>query len=175
MQIPSELHQFEHHAGYIIATGKQEAIIYRAFQGVIEEIDRLEAEAPPTDRKPGVVKMRGQGREIHSGVALEQPQGKQEMKAVRNFLKDFSEEVKKELSWEEEEVYLFVPDYMENAVLELIPENTRSRIRQIYHGNHLKDHPLDLVRRIDKDLKDKKVTPTDPEAAKILKRGEKDQ
>lgn len=171
MKIPAQHHQFKERNTFLIVSGKQEAVIYQAVDGSLDEFSRLKIEAPATNDKPGVTKLRSHGKDLQEGMALEDKQSQQEVKALKKFLKDLSQEIKK-LEPQATEVYLFVPQYLENVIMEVMTPPLRAEVRSIFYGNHIKDHPLDLVKLVDQFLQDKKVVPTDPEAVKILKKGQ---
>ncbi len=175
MKIPAEFHQFTDGVNLLIVTGTQEAVVYKAIGGVLEQCDEIKVDVEDErGEKPGVVINRRKNM-VHHGTSLEDKQQQQKEKAVRSFMKELAVHVK-ELSQKEDitSVYLFTPDFAENSIREELPNNVQDRILTVFHGNFVHEHPLDLVKKVDKFLSDKKIVPTDEEAAKILKRGYSD-
>lgn len=174
MKIPSKNYQFPTGINFLIVTGVKEALVYRAEKGNIEEILEVVGERPEgaTDSsRPGVFISGGRNMQHHGGSS-ENKQEKLDVKTKERFLKILKGELKKVMGKEDiESIYLFTPDFMENDIKKIITAKITDKFVNVFLGNYIFNHPLDLVKKIDIFWQGKKVKATKEEVAKILKRG----
>ncbi|MFP4539744.1 MAG: hypothetical protein ACLFNN_02290 [Candidatus Paceibacterota bacterium] len=172
MKIPSKYYQFKDEPSIILVTANQEAYVYKVADGEVGKIGAIEAEKPEERDRPGVFVTRRKGM-VHHGESLEEKQQKVKDKAIKNFLNKLKKELDDVLVTEGEEIppiYLFTPDLMEGEIRKKVPKEVKEKIKTVFWGIYIREHPLDLVKKIDKVKQEKKVIPTDEEAIKILKR-----
>ena len=174
MKIPSKNHQFSKEPTLLIVTGTKKALVYRACDGEIEEVLQVGAEKPEVPDKPGVFIKGGDKNMVHHGASFEDKQKKLDEKIRKDFLKKLNKKLD-ELSQKEElrSIYIFTPERIKEVVLKETPSALEKKVKNVFYGNYVSEHPVDLVKKIDSIQKGKKVVLTDEEADKILKRGKK--
>ncbi len=169
MKIPKNSNQFIGHTAWLIVSGSREAVLYKASDGLIEKIDFFEVKTPKGLRDEGVVMRRGGGHVIDRGTPLEDHKELNRRKAMSDFVSLLKDRLVKNIS-DKDELYFFVPKFMEGEVLSQLPKKIQKSILIEFSGNYIKKHPLDLIKKINKEISSKKVISTSPEASKILKK-----
>lgn len=171
MKIPSENSQFSKEPSLFIVTGTQEAVVYWAKDGEVEVVLRTVAEKKEDTDREGIFRAQRPNM-VHHGVSFEDKQQKLKDKSVKDFLKRLPKELKgvKEVG-EVVSVFLFTPDFMEEEIKNVLPSSVKDKIKNTFSGNFIKEHTLELVKKIDSFRQGKKVIPTDEDAVKILNIG----
>ncbi|MDO8425689.1 MAG: host attachment protein [bacterium] len=144
MQITTNLQQFNHAPALFIVCGTQEAKIYDACDGVIEELDEFRIPKPGFTDHEGF-SASGHGAEYTSGAGdeIDQEQRRKEfVKALVEHLKEVATRRPYEL------VYLFVPQHVHRAVRDAVPHALQPKIAKEIHGNHCEAHPHELIRMV---------------------------
>lgn len=162
--IPHEFRQFEDKPTLIIVTGKQEAILYRAYRGSMVQIDAHKIPKPHYSDREGNVKLRSRRGAVKSGGARELHD---ERSTIRQFLHDLKDLLKRNVrNVGYSEMYLLVPSQVRPVITEVLKELlTKERIRVI-EGNYLKHEPRQILEVI--DVREAPAIPTKREAQKII-------
>ncbi|MGM0629171.1 MAG: hypothetical protein ACQESA_01990 [Patescibacteria group bacterium] len=173
MKIPSKNHQFTGKPTLLLVTAAQDAVLYKAEDGEMYNIMEIIADKKEDSDKPGVSRTK-RPNVVEHGIALEEKQQKLREKAIKDFLGKLEDNLKKTEELERiKSIYLFTPDFMEEGIINALPKEVKNKVEKTFLGNYTKEHPLELVKKIDSLLAEKRVIPTDEEAAKILKRGKR--
>ncbi|MBZ1348889.1 MAG: hypothetical protein KY053_01490 [Candidatus Liptonbacteria bacterium] len=149
MKIPKELLQFSKFKTLIIISGQQEAEFFFAYQGVIEKIAYFKLKKLTYSDKEGFI---GRGRTKYgsSGSVLDDLK----TKAKQEFVVSFKKAIKEiELKTDFDDVYLLSPSHFLEFVRGLLSLSLKGKIRFTLQGNYLKAAPIDVIKRISKEIK----------------------
>ena len=169
MKIPQQLPHFNRRTVLFIVTGKQEAVFYKASDGLIERVHAFKISEPEQSDRESEFKTRGRGQTFRSGSAWERRNNDVIRDFISKFRHDMSEYVHPEYF---HRAYLFVPPQVKAKVWESIPQALGKRISVTIDGNYINKSPLELVKMVARFEvgSDRRVIPTKPEAQKILNR-----
>jgi hypothetical protein len=153
MKISQELPQFENKKALIITTGEQEAEFYLASNGEIEKIDSFRFEEPTYSDREGHFESRGGGNVYGSGSVYE-PKKQRNRIEFRKRLENALDTIYK--NYKIDSLYVFSPDYMKNYTREIINEVFHKRVDFLYEGHYHEVHPFELLKIINKQVKEKR-------------------
>jgi hypothetical protein len=166
MIISEKLLQFNKRSLFVVA-GRKKVYFYLAFNGKIDKIDSIEMEEPTYSDNEGFFMRLGRGKFFGSGSVLEE----NKIEIERKFLKEIKEKTELLSRKEEiEEVYLFASGYIENGLPQSLPDNIKNMISFSFRGNYVKEHPFDLIKKIQKKSESKKTKFISESAMKILRK-----
>jgi len=150
MKIKRELPQFEDKKTLLLVTGKQEAVIYIAYKGVIEKIVEVKVETPKYSDREGFFARTGRGKNLGSGSAYEDAG----IEIKKQFFNEISTKLKILAKNQKIRVlYLFTPVYMSKQLPAALPKSIANAIVAVYHGNFRSEHPFILLAKISSDKK----------------------
>lgn len=135
MKIPNHLNQFLEEESLVLVTGKQDAVIYKAFDGKLDKLDSFKIAHPHYSDDEGQFG-RGGTKELRDSDI------------IRDFLKELVIRLKKLGSENYAALYIFTPSHVKNLVQEALPTNLRVKIRGVVEGNYFKLAPLDIIGKI---------------------------
>lgn len=167
MNIKYPLLQFDGKTALIIVTGEQSAKLYLARDGKINLASSFKLFPPKYPDKEGFFKNGGKRKIYKSGAGFQ----KLELYLDEKFRKSIHNQVSQIISDQKvSEIYVFSPDHMIGFVLDSLPRRVCNDLKMCVYGNHLKDHPLNLVDRINQVFQESigKSVPASLEARKIL-------
>ncbi|MCR4279919.1 MAG: host attachment protein [Candidatus Komeilibacteria bacterium] len=145
MQISNKYPQFDKSSALLIVTGRQEAKIYLATKGTIEEIDNLKVSNPRYSDREGFFMNSGGGKTLGSGSVYED----HHEDVIKEFLKDLENDlVEMDNKHQPEQYYLFTPDYMAKQVRDSLPNGAENKVKLVVQGNYVKEHPFTLLDKI---------------------------
>lgn len=145
MHIPNDLQQFHGVRALFIVCGTQEAKLYDAYDGAIEELDAFRIPKPGFTDNEGRFGQHGRdGGLVSGGVEeIEQPQRRKE------FTKELATHVATATAAHAYTlVYLFVPEHVHNEVRDALPHALIPALSQEVHGNYCESHPHELIRKV---------------------------
>jgi hypothetical protein len=151
-----------------IVSGKLAAKIYRIGDGLLHERDTLEVTIPRyTDREgyyeqhspQGSIQGSGSMGEVHDDYIQ------------RDFIKYLADEIK-DIKRPYDSVYVFGPAHVVKSLEQALPRATVAKIRQTFVGNFTKQHPTELLEKIESEITEKNeevaTTHDSAEVTKIL-------
>ncbi len=166
MIISEKLIQFNKKSLFIVA-GRRKSDFYLAFNGEINKIDSIETEGQTYSDNEGFFMRLGHGRFFGAGSVLEE--NKKEIE--RKFLKQIKEKTEDIFRKENiEEIYLFASGYIENSFPNYLNDNMRNSITFSFRGNYVKEHPFELIKKIENKMEGKKTKFISESAMKILRK-----
>lgn len=139
--ISEKLPQFTNTGALLIVCGTQDAIIYFAKDGQVEQLEFIEIEKTKYSDNEGFFS--SFGRNMVSGASREIDKNDTNKKLV----KELESELKNIFqSRKIDEVYIFAPSHID-IVPSLALANTKLIKKQL-KGNYVKKHPFDLLKKI---------------------------
>jgi len=151
MKISSRLPQFKNKNTLLVVLGKQNGIIYRAANGVIDQIAEIIEEPRHYSDNEGMYTVgSGKGTPIRGGMThIEKVRDEMEL----SFIRKVSEELKKHCqSNTVTDIYLFVPSYTQGELMQKLPSNVQDLVRHEFLGNFVKERPPKILARIKEEL-----------------------
>lgn len=147
MQISQELPQFENTPTLLLAAGDQAARFYHASDGEIERLDTFTIENPKYSDREGHFERRSGGETLGSGSVLEENK-----QSVKN---DFYHELQERLATISNEhpfesIILLAPPHSIKDTEAHIQPKFREKIEDRVKGNYVKDHPHELLKRLER-------------------------
>ena len=141
LQIPRQLPQFDR-ATLIIVTGRQDAIFYRAWQGLLAQLGAFHLPRPRYSDHEGEFKKRGRGIEISYGANTEIDK----RDSIREFLQAFRQQIKR--IPEAAEIIIFAPAILKKVIGQALPSAWQKHLKQIIAGNYHRFYPLEILRKL---------------------------
>ena len=141
MQIRQELPQFKNKFTFLLVSGKEHAVIYKANNSNIKKISEIRVEKEKYSDKEGHFKRSGNRKVISSGAVYEDIN-------KEHRLKEFIEEITKQFNKFKkiDEVYCFYPPYMKNRLKQVVEKFSSKNI--YIKGNYTDNHPFALLEKI---------------------------
>lgn len=171
MKVPRALPQFEGKNILVISTGAENARIFEAKNGTIEELENFRIPKPHYSDREGFFETRGHGAVFQTGAVYE---NKKET-IIQDFISEFKKKIKKTIPGKiPDHLYIFCPRYFKNRIQDNFTKDVQKRV-EIFYGNYARHHPFELLKKIASKMREKSIIPTDWKAAKILKSPEKSQ
>lgn len=145
MNISRDLPQFTDEKALLVVTGKQEAEVYAAGDGIIEKVASCKVEKPTFSDHEGSFRMRAHGGLTRSGSYEEV----RKEKLLEDFVKEFKKILKEALvNRSPDRVYLFTPAYMVNRVRDALPANIQKILKRTIRGNFYERHPFEILAKL---------------------------
>lgn len=145
MRISRDLPQFTDEDVFLVVTGKQEAEVYAAGDGIIEKIASCKVEKPTFSDHEGSFRMRAHGGLTRSGSYEEV----RKEKVLEDFIKEFRKMLKQVLvNRMPDRMYLFTPAYMVNRVRDALPVRMRNILKRTIRGNFYERHPFEILAKL---------------------------
>lgn len=154
MKISRELPQFEGEKAMVLVTGLQDAKIYVAADGEIEEVESFKTEKIRYSDREGHFETRKGGKVLGSGSVYEN----KDEENVRNFTKELEAKLVRFRNESITKVFLFSPGYVISAIRRALPLSLIAKTEGVVKGNHLDAHPFDILRMIN-EMKPLPVAP----------------
>lgn len=150
MQISNKLPQFSQHKSLLVVTGQYEAEYFIAYQGFIDKVHEFILQKPEYSDREGFFEQKAQG------VAFGSPAIEERIK--RKMHQDFLKQCKamhKKLNVDHEfvHIYIFTPEPLTTELKNTLPKKLQQKIVFTFGGNYYKEHPFELLKRIQKELK----------------------
>jgi len=165
-RIARELPQFQNAPAFLIVAGKTDGIVYHACDGEIFQVARIHLEKPRYTDREGHSVRRGRGEIMGVGEVRAEHRKQDDERAFLRLLRQAIQHVA--LRHPIDLVYVFVPAYLKGMLRDALPARVRSRIARVIIGDHVEEHPLDLLARV---ILKRSRAPSTPEAAKLLQKG----
>ncbi len=166
MKISKELPQFSK-PSLIVVTGSHSVEIYYFYQGEIVKVDSFEMETPVYSDKEGFFSRTGGGVRYGSGSVLEL--NKEEI--LKKFIRELKIRIEKAFKERQvEEIFFFQPLYLKKIISDELSPVIKNKISLVVEGNFIGHHPFNLIKMIQKKIKEKKPLLASEQALKILKR-----
>jgi hypothetical protein len=143
MKIPRQLPQSEHDSACIIAAGKQDAVIYKAARGTIDEAGKINIPKPRYSDREGHFKTRSGGKVLRSGAVRE----RDDEKIIADFLRQLKPVITS-IAADAARIYLFAPAKTKRRIATLFSRSDQKKIKMIYPGNYYSRHPLFFLKKI---------------------------
>jgi hypothetical protein len=163
MKISKELPQFEGEKALVLVTGMEDAKIFVAENGKIEEVDSFKVEKPIYSDREGHFETRKGGKVIGSGSVYEQ----KDEETVKHFTKELEAKLARFKNESITKVFLFSPGYVVSMIRRALPLSLIAKTEGVIKGNYLNSHPFDLLGMI-RGMKPLPTAPMKAEAEKIL-------
>ncbi|MCC2630636.1 MAG: hypothetical protein K0S38_445 [Candidatus Paceibacter sp.] len=145
MKIPHQVHQFAEEHAFIIVAGKQDALMYHAYNGEINLVDSLKIPRPHYSDNEGRSKARSQnGGSIRSGTSTE----------IRDqeIISDFIRELKKHMHSVRAEMYsevaVLAPAKTKNRIVEAMPDHIQRKVQKVVEGNYNRESPIQIIQKL---------------------------
>jgi hypothetical protein len=172
MQIEKKLPQFTDQKSLIVVTGRQEAIMYIALNGEIEEKEKLEVKNPGYSDREGFFMSSGGTVGTYKAGSVYKENITQNL--TQQFLAQLQEKLKILAKKEKtKKIYLFCPDYMRKEIINKLPKSLKRDLYTVRSGNYINAHPFALLEAIKEEKEEEKknaVAPIKEKAMKILKK-----
>lgn len=177
MQIPQRLPQFSDERALIIVSAKEQGVLYKATEGMIEQVVKVqEHPEAPSDRE-GFFFRSGFGSHYGSGG----PDAQDDSENIKDFVKAISDELNEAIrEVEPTVVYIFQPAHLKGYLEPVIKNPKHVPIEVVKFGNYVHETPLQIVEHI-AAYNDASIDPADPasvadepnaeEKRKILQKG----
>ncbi|HLC70037.1 MAG TPA: hypothetical protein VJH75_03250 [Patescibacteria group bacterium] len=166
MQIKNGLPKFRNETALIIVSGTNDARLFEAKNGEINETGYIKAEKPDYSDREGHFKVRSASKAMRSGAVYEDKEHivkKDYFKTLRPILKRYTNEN------EPTYLYLFCPQPIKEEIRNVFPPALQSKLTLVETGNYNHRHPFDLLEKIQVlDKKRKVLQNYQTEAKKIL-------
>lgn len=165
MRISSMFPQFEEDRTLFVVCGGQRGIIYLAYDGIINEVEDIRVDDPVNPEREGFFAHYGNGSIYGYGSLLESKDHK-----VR---KDFARRIRLAIDrvtkqYKAKSIYLFVPSYRKNLVLDNLTSVVKKRIKRTLPGNYTELSPIQLLQLVESYYPTPRKVPQE-EAQKILR------
>ena len=165
MRISSMFPQFEDEQTLFVVCGGQRGIIYLAYSGIMDEVEDIRVDDPfDNSAREGFFAHYGDGSMYGYGSVLESKDYK-----VR---KDFARRIRLAIDratkqYKAKSIYLFVPSYRKNLILDNLTNPVKRRIKKILPGNYTELSPIQLLQLLESYYPTPRKMPKE-EAQKIL-------
>jgi hypothetical protein len=168
MQISEKLPKFEDGAALLVVGGSQTADFYIAHRGEIERIKHVRIFNPKYSDREGFFERRGDNHTFGSGSVYED----KKEKVHADFLRECEQVIREIFNRHNDviAVHLFAPGGKKDALRECLPVSKQSLLRQIVRGTYYKEHPFELLKRIQKRQDNETTKPVRKRVRKILKK-----
>lgn len=169
MQIENNLPQFKNLPGLILTTGLHEGKLYLADSGNIEVLGRIRVPDPAYTDREGLFARALRGRFLGRGSVYENKKNYVRVKFIKQAKRELEDAVKK---FPDAGVYIFVPGYLKQPLLDALKKNLKDKIRLSVEGNYSQEHPFELLSKIkaEKESNARENPLEKPEALKLRKR-----
>lgn len=160
MHINNFLPQFGITRTMFVVCGGQQAILYLAHEGIVNEIDNVHISDPDYSD------------EEMSPYEYASTFGPNSFKVRADIIRQLREAVdRSDRLYNPEALYLFVPSYRKDIVLEGLTTRARNKVKKVLLGNYADFSPLQLILIVESyyTAKDEQV-PQNEEARKILEK-----
>ena len=158
MHIPNTLPQFAGHTVLLVVTAKEQGVLYRASEGVVEQVVKVEEHPPTPSDNEGFFFRSGYGRNYGSG-GPDAGSGEEEL---RTFVKSVSEELNEAIVGEQPDIiYFFQPEHFKGYLESELKNPTHIPTHLVKLGNYIHATPLELIEYI-RQYHDDTVDPRDP-------------
>ncbi|OGY79800.1 MAG: hypothetical protein A3B74_03460 [Candidatus Kerfeldbacteria bacterium RIFCSPHIGHO2_02_FULL_42_14] len=150
MQISNKLPQFHQHKSLLVVTGYYEAEYFIAYQGFIEKVQAFKLEKPEYSDREGFFEQKAQG--VAFGSPAIQERIKRKMK--QDFFKQ-CKEMQKKFNDDHDlvHIYIFTPEPLSIDLKKTFSKKLQQKIVFTFGGNYYKEHPFELLKRIQKESK----------------------
>jgi hypothetical protein len=149
MQIQHSLPQFDTRKTLLIISGKQEAKLYVAHKGVIQLWKEFQVPTPHYSDREGFFMTRGRGAVMQAGAIYEA----KEQVIFTNFYHELNTQLKEFFAKQSaEDIVLCAPEYCLQNIQSHLPVSTRKKIIATLPGNYLKQHPFDILKRVQHEI-----------------------
>jgi hypothetical protein len=168
MKIPNNVFQFEEGRSLIIVAGKQDAHIYNAFDGTIDELGAVKLNHRDFYNDGPFYKARSQGGMTRSGPVREV----KDQHVVSQFIKELKKHLDKVRADMYTDVHVLAPSKSKNAIVRAMPTELQHKVASITEGNYCNEGIVDIVKRVHKPEK-KAFVAQNKEERHILENAEK--
>ncbi len=145
IRIAQNLPQFKDENSLLIVTGEKAMEIYRAQDGIIENVLSYRVADPKHRDRSGNFAKRTAGRQLASS-SVSQPNDQEWRDRFLRQLNSIVQEVLER--GQVTAVYLFSPKHMIRDVTEVLPKAAHDAIRSLIVGNFTRFHPFAFLKRI---------------------------
>jgi hypothetical protein len=163
MKISKELPQFDGEKALVLVTGMENAKIFVAENGTIEEVESFRVEKPHYSDREGHFETRKGGKVIGSGSVYEE----KDETTVMHFAQELESKLVRFRNESITKLFLFTPGYIVASIRRAIPLSLIAKTEGVIKGNFLDYHPFDLLKKIEK-MKPLPTAPMTAEAEKTL-------
>ncbi len=158
MQIPNTLPQFAGHKVLLVVTAKEEGVLYRASDGKVEQVVKVEEHPEAPSDREGFFFRSGYGRNYGSGG----PDAGSKDEQLRAFVKAVADELNEAIATEKPNIiYFFQPEYLKGYLESGIKNTNNTETHLVKLGNFLHASPLELIEFI-RQYHDDTTDPRDP-------------
>lgn len=154
MKIATNCPQFLDKKALIVVSAKEEGVIYKAANGVLEELDHVEEHPPRHSDNEGFFFRSAKGTPLGSGAPLEVD--KQEN--IDTYMKSIAAELQAVIKQEKPNViFLFEPEHLKGRILHAMENNIKVPVHTVRHGNYVHEHGEKLMQYLAKYTEEAKV------------------
>ena len=145
MQISETLPQFLDEKALIVVTAKEHGVIYRAHQGFIETVEKVEEPPLGFSDREGFFFKTGFGKGFGSTAPVEED----DEHDLKRYIKTIADELNAVIKHEEPRLlYLFEPEHLKGRLEAELQDFPHLLVHKVRYGNHVDDHPKQLLEHI---------------------------
>ena len=162
MQIPKQLPQFVGETALIIVSAKEQGVLYKATDGVIEQVVKVEEHPEAPSDREGFFFRSGFGRQLGSGG----PDAQDDTETIRGFVRSIAEELNEAIKEVRPSViYFFQPQHLKGYLEDEVKNPQHIPTHIVQFGNFVHESPLDILKHV-MAYHDDSIDPSDPASVK---------
>jgi hypothetical protein len=133
MRIPKHLIQFREEPTLLLVTGKQDAVIYKAFRGTLEKLTSFKIPRPHYSDNEGTAST---------------PHELRDRDIIRDFLHELNARLKSIGTVGYKALYLFTPSNVKNKIQNGLPQPLQAILKGVIEGNYYNFSPSQILAKI---------------------------
>ena len=165
MRISSTFPQFVGDQTLFVVCGGQRGIIYLAYDGIINGVEDIRADEPANYERGGFFAHSGGDGSLYRYGSFSETKDYKVRKEFARKIRLAIDRASKQYG--AKSIYLFVPSYRKNLILDNLTNTVKRRIRKILPGNYTELSPIQLLQLLESYYPTTRKTPQ-KEARKIL-------
>ncbi len=146
MKIPNQFHQFDGAHSLIVVAGKQDARIFDAHDGIVDELASVKLNHSDFFNDGPFYKAHSQGGMTRSGPVREV----QDQQVVSQFIKELKKHLDKVRADVYSEVHVLAPSKSKNEIVKAMSSDLKSKVASVTEGNYCNESIVDIVRKVHK-------------------------